>query len=215
MKNMIKLLCAFTIFLMILSCKNTNDQDSQTNTQNTDENNLSDQNNINSKRIKKSMDDQVHPLVQKHFFFEEIRDIKSGTYDGVEQKVNSSCEFLITEGKEILDGNSTVKIKSMGFGNSVIVNFKNGKLDGVAYETFSNPDTYILRLVYSSDKLMDASFFRVSDNTCSVYIPKNKNNLKALRTEFNSMFSTIEIDEHKFKPIDCPEDILDLHKEAF
>jgi hypothetical protein len=208
-------LCSCLIFLTLLSC-NTG---SSSVADNTDEKEIQTENSSADNEIHNSttairkntmLDGGVVPLIQKHPFFKDVKNAKSGTENGMKIEVKSSCEYIEQDGKEVLDGKSTVSTVAMGFGGSISANFKDGKLQGVAYETMSTPNTYMLRMEFDKDLLQEASIFILEMETCLGYGPIKGKSLTELKSEFSSLLTNSEIDKNKFKPVDCPTEMNEL-----
>ncbi len=157
------------------------------------------------------IDGKVAPLLQQHYFFAQDKDVKSGTADGMKIEVKSGYEYFEKEHKVILDGKASVQMKAMGFGRSSVANFKEGKLNGVAYYTLSTPATYMLRLIYNNDQLQEASIF-IMNETCLGYGPIKGKSLSELKTEFDKITTATEPDPDKFKTVECPKEMDELFR---
>jgi hypothetical protein len=155
----------------------------------------------------KSTEGKVPEILRQHQFFKEVKDAKSGTENETKIIVNSSYAYIEQDGKEILDGKACVDMVAMGFGSSTCANFKEGKLQGVAYETFSTPETYMLRMEFDKDELKEAAIFISNENNCLSNGSINGKSLKVIKDEFNNLLKLPASERKGFKTVDCPQEM--------
>jgi hypothetical protein len=208
----------FISFLFLLiSCNSKNTKSSETKeevkTQKTEEKTgevQSDDTNTSRKSI--SLTDKVAPLIQKHPFFAEMKDAKSGPQNGAKVIVTSGCEYIEQDAAELLDGRAFIKLTGMGFGSKVSANFKAGKLHGNAYRSFSAPGSYVLLMKFDNDVLQEASFYTQDFDTCKRYGPLKGKSLKELDAEFDNILKSGDTYSRKFKDAECPAEMNDIYK---
>jgi hypothetical protein len=165
---------------------------------------------LNSKRKSVNLEGSVAPLIQKHPFFEEVKDAKSGKQNDMKIVVTSAYEYKEQEGKEVLDGKAYVKMVGMGFGSKISADFKNGKLHGTAYKSFSAPGSYMLLLIFDNDILLEGSFYTQDFENCMHYGPLKDKSLKELDKELENILKNNEAYINKFKAADCPTEMKDI-----
>ncbi len=150
--------------------------------------------------------DKVAPLLQQEPFFKVLKNAQSNA----QAMLSSSYEYVENNGSKQLDGKALVKMEGMGFGSSTCAHFKNGKLQGLAYEAVSTPSTHMLSMQYDQGALKEAYIYIMDIDDCQAYGPIKGKNLDQLRAEFNEILAKPNDYKEQFKAVDCPKAMKEL-----
>jgi hypothetical protein len=198
------------LFLLIISCKDSNSEN-KTNNSETEPKATVDQiktEDQQSNRKQETLNDKVADILKTTSFFEDLKDASSTTENGVKVMVSSSYEYVEKDAKKVLDGQACVDMIAMGYGSKSCANFKNGVLDGIAYEAVSTPSTTMLKLVYKDGELQKASIFSMEMESCKSIELSPEKTLKELKAELENLLqakSTLVL-----KASDCPKEMNEL-----
>lgn len=211
MKKNIWILLFALIFT--ISCQNSNSENTSEHTNSTTEAAVDKKQEENSKdpheskpnRQQETVSDKVADLLKEQAFFQDVKDAKSGTEEGVQIMVNSSYEYIEKDGKKVLDGQAYVDIIAMGYGAKTSANFKEGVLEGVAYEAVSVPSTSMLKLDYKDATIQKASIFTLDMGDCQGFDLPAEKTLAEMKAELENILKGKNTD--KLQKVDCPTEI--------